>query len=171
MIWILIILGILLLLAGSPLAYVIGAAGVMAFVVSEKVSYLAVLPQRIFSQLDLFALMAMALFIMTGEIMTRLRVTKALVDFSICLVGRFKGGLGHVNVLTNIFFAGVSGSAVADAAALSNTLVPRHAGAGLPQALRGRHHGGRFRHRSHHPSEHHPRLLTAPSCRFRSPPC
>jgi tripartite ATP-independent transporter DctM subunit len=124
MVWVLVILGILFILSGSPLAYVIGAAGVMAFVVAGKISYLAVLPQRIFSQLDVFALMAMALFIMTGEIMTRLRVTKALIDFSICLVGRFKGGLGHVNVLTNIFFAGVSGSAVADAAALSNTLVP-----------------------------------------------
>ncbi len=101
-----------------------GAAAVLSFIASDNVRYLAVLPQRIFSALDVFALMAMVLFIMTGEVMNRTGVTRYLIDFSMSLVGRFKGGLGHVNILTSIFFAGVSGSAVADAAALSNTLVP-----------------------------------------------
>ena len=52
--------------------------------------------------------MAMCLFITTGEIMNRTGVTRALVDFSMCLVGRFRGGLGYVNVLTSVFFAGIS---------------------------------------------------------------
>lgn len=124
MIWLVIIPAVLFLLSGAALAYVIGAAGVLAFIATENVRYLAILPQRIFSQLDVFALMAMVLFIMTGEVMNRTGVTRHLVDFSMCLVGRLKGGLGHVNIMTSIFFAGVSGSAVADAAALSNTLVP-----------------------------------------------
>lgn len=115
---------ILFLIAGTPLAYVVGAGAVLTFVATDNVRYLAVLPQRIFSQLDVFALMAMSLFIATGEIMNRAGVTRALVDFSMSLMGRFKGGLGHVNIATSVFFAGVSGSAVADAAALGNTLIP-----------------------------------------------
>ncbi len=124
MFWIVTIVSILFLIAGAALAYVVGAAAVLTFIASDNARYLAVLPQRIFSQLDIFALMAMVLFIMTGEVMNRTGVTRSLINFSMSIVGRFKGGLGHVNILTSIFFAGVSGSAVADAAALSNTLVP-----------------------------------------------
>ena len=102
----------------------VGAAAVLAFIASDNVRYLAILPQRVFSQLDVFALMAMALFILAGEFMNRTGVTRYLVEFSMSLVGRFKGGLGHVNIMTSVFFAGVSGSAVADAAALGNTLIP-----------------------------------------------
>jgi tripartite ATP-independent transporter DctM subunit len=122
--WFAAILTILFLLAGAALAYVVGAAAVLSFAASGNIRYLAVLPQRIFSQLDVFALMAMVLFIMTGEVMNRSGITRYLIDFSMTIVGRFKGGLGHVNILTSIFFAGVSGSAIADAAALSNTLIP-----------------------------------------------
>jgi len=123
LVWVL-IAALCFLLAGTPLAYVVGASAVLSFVATDNIQYLAVLPQRIFSQLDVFALMAMSLFILTGEIMNRTGVTGPLVDFSTSLVGRFRGGLGHVNILTSLFFAGVSGSAVADAAALGNTLIP-----------------------------------------------
>lgn len=115
---------VLFLVCGTALAYVMGATSVLTYLAAGKAPYLAILPQRIFAQIDVFALMAMPLFIMTGEIMNRAGVTTALIDFSMSLLGRFKGGLGHVNIMTSIFFAGVSGSAVADSAALSNTLVP-----------------------------------------------
>ncbi|MCK5721375.1 MAG: TRAP transporter large permease subunit, partial [Gammaproteobacteria bacterium] len=124
MTWIIVLSAILFLASGTALAYIVGALGVLAFWATDNLRYLAILPQRIFSQLDIFALMAMPLFIMTGEIMNRLGITRVLVDFSMSMVGRFKGGLGHVNIMTSLFFAGVSGAAVADAAALSNTLVP-----------------------------------------------
>ena len=124
MAWLVVISVFLFLVSGAALAYVVGAAAVMTFIASDNIRYLAILPQRIFSQLDIFALMAMVLFIMTGEVMNRTGVTRYLIEFSMSIVGRFKGGLGHVNILTSIFFAGVSGSAVADAAALSNTLIP-----------------------------------------------
>jgi tripartite ATP-independent transporter DctM subunit len=114
----------LFLRAGTPLAYVVGSVAVLLFIFTGNERFLAILPQRIFSQLDVFALMAMVLFIMTGEIMNQTGVTRHLVDFSMSIVGRFKGGLGHVNIITSVFFAGVSGSAVADAAALGNTLIP-----------------------------------------------
>ena len=134
MTWVIIVLSVLFMAAGAPLAYVVGATSVLGFVATEMTRYLAVLPQRVFSQIDVFALMAMCLFITTGEIMNRTGVTKALVDFAMCLVGRFRGGLGYVNVLTSVFFAGISGSAVADAAALSKTLVPAMLQKGYPRS-------------------------------------
>ncbi|WP_108661536.1 TRAP transporter large permease [Acuticoccus kandeliae] len=115
---------LVLLVSGLALAYVIGASAVLAFVAVDKTRYLAILPQQIFSKIDVFALMSMPLFILTGEIMNRGGVTRVLIDLSMALVGRLRGGLGHVNIMTSVFFAGISGSAVADAAALSNTLVP-----------------------------------------------
>lgn len=124
MMWLVPIVAAILLAAGAALAYVIGAGAVLSFVFLDNARYLGVLPQKIFSQIDVFSLMAMPLFILAGEIMNRGGVTKALLDVSMSLVGRLRGGLGHVNVLTSVFFAGISGSAIADAAALSNTLVP-----------------------------------------------
>lgn len=124
MVWLVIIFTLLSLCAGSALAYVVGGAAVLCFVGVDKIRYLAILPQRIFSHVDIFVLMAMVLFIMTGEVMNRTGVTRYLIEFSMSIVGRIKGGLGHVNILASIFFAGISGSAVADAAALSNTLIP-----------------------------------------------
>lgn len=114
----------LLLLSGAAFAYLMGATAVLAFVVNDKARYLAVLPQRIFAQLDVFAFMAMPLFVLTGELMNRAGVTDALIRFATALLGRLRGGLGHVNILTSVFFAGISGSAIADAAAISNTLIP-----------------------------------------------
>jgi len=112
------------LFSGLAIAYVIGGAAVLAFLATDNARYLAILPQQIFSKIDVFALMAMPLFILAGELMNRGGITTALINLSMALVGRVRGGLGHVNILTSVFFAGISGSAVADAAALSNTLVP-----------------------------------------------
>jgi len=116
---------ILLLAAGVPLAYVTGVAAVAVFVVAGDAQYLAIVPQRMFSQMDVFAIMAMPLYIWAGELMNRGGITKALVDFALLAVGRVRGGLGHANVLTSVFFSGISGSAAADIAALSNTFVPQ----------------------------------------------
>jgi tripartite ATP-independent transporter DctM subunit len=124
MIWLVPLAAVALLGSGLALAYVIGAVTILAFVATDNVRYLAALPQQIFSQIDVFALMAMPLFILVGEIMNRGGVTRALINLSMALVGRLRGGLGHVNIMTSVFMSGISGSAVADAAALSNTLVP-----------------------------------------------
>jgi tripartite ATP-independent transporter DctM subunit len=130
------VVALLLLASGLALAYVIGGSAVLAFLALEQGRYLAILPQQIFSKIDVFALMAMPLFILAGELMNRGGVTRVLIDAAMVLVGRVRGGLGHVNILTSVFFAGISGSAVADSAALSNTLVPamRERGYSLPYA-------------------------------------
>lgn len=124
MIWLVPIAAVLMLGSGLALAYVIGGAAVLSFIATDNTRYLAILPQKVFSQISVFSLLAMPLFILAGELMNRGGVTKALIDLSMAMVGRLRGGLGHVNIMTSVFFAGISGSAVADAAALSNTLVP-----------------------------------------------
>ncbi|HVO17553.1 MAG TPA: TRAP transporter large permease [Alphaproteobacteria bacterium] len=124
MIWLVSLAGLAMLAAGAAVAYAFGAASILTFLATDNARYLPILPQRVFSQIDVFALMAMPLFILAGEIMNRAGITRALVDLSMALLGRLKGGLGYVNILTSVFFAGISGSAVADAAALANTLVP-----------------------------------------------
>ncbi|MCW5749840.1 MAG: TRAP transporter large permease [Alphaproteobacteria bacterium] len=122
--WLVAMAGLGFLALGTAVAYAVGAASVLAFIASDNMRYLAIIPQRIFSQIDVFALMAMPLFILAGEIMNRGGITRALIEFSMALLGRLKGGLGHVNILASVFFAGISGSAVADSAALGSTLVP-----------------------------------------------
>ncbi|MBT6384865.1 MAG: TRAP transporter large permease, partial [Alphaproteobacteria bacterium] len=122
--WVVLGAGFVFLMCGTAIAYVIGASSILTYVLNDQARYLAIIPQRIFAQIDVFALMAMPLFILTGDIMNRSGITRVMIDFSMALVGRMKGGLGHVNILTSVFFAGISGSAVADSAALSNTLVP-----------------------------------------------
>ncbi|MDF1734072.1 MAG: TRAP transporter large permease, partial [Minwuia sp.] len=122
--WFIPIVFLVLLISGTAFAYLMGAVSVLSFIAVGKAQFLSILPQRIFAQLDVFAFMAMPLFILTAEIMTRSGVTRSLIDFSMSVVGRFKGGLGHVNILTSVFFAGISGSAIADSAALSRTFVP-----------------------------------------------
>ncbi|WP_296933519.1 TRAP transporter large permease [uncultured Marinobacter sp.] len=112
------------LFAGTAFAYLVGGAAVVAFVAAGYQDYIAIFPQRIFSQLNVFVFMAMPLFILTGEIMNRAGVMSAMIDFAMALVGRLKGGLGHVNIMTSLFFSGISGSAVADSAAVSNSLIP-----------------------------------------------
>ncbi|MCA2013710.1 TRAP transporter large permease [Pararhodobacter sp. CCB-MM2] len=136
MIWLAPLVGALLLGSGLAIAYVVGGATVLAFYGAGQERYLAILPQQIFSKIDVFALMAMPLFILAGEIMNRGGVTRVLIRLAMAIVGRLPGGLGHVNVLTSVFFAGISGSAVADSAAVSNTLVPamREQGYKLPFA-------------------------------------
>lgn len=109
---------------GVAISYVAGSAAVLAFIATGYGNYLAIMPQRIFSQIDVFTFLSMPLFILAGELMTRGGVTRALIDLAMLMVGRLKGGLGYVNISASVFLAGVSGSAVADAAATTKTLVP-----------------------------------------------
>lgn len=126
-----------LLFGGAVLAHLIGAASVLSFFAADRVRFLAAAPQRIIAHVDLFSIMSMPLFILAGEIMNRSGVTQALIDLATALMARLKGGLGHVNILTSVFFAGISGSAMADAASVSNTLVPAMRRAGYDASYAG----------------------------------
>ncbi|GAB1381517.1 TRAP transporter large permease [Pararhodobacter sp.] len=126
-----------LLFGGAVLAHLIGAASVLSFFAADRARFLAAAPQRIIAHIDLFSIMSMPLFILAGEIMNRAGVTRALIDLAMALMARLKGGLGHVNILTSVFFAGISGSAMADAASVSNTLVPAMRKAGYTSSYAG----------------------------------
>ncbi|MGE4324548.1 MAG: TRAP transporter large permease [Pseudodonghicola sp.] len=126
-----------LLLGGAVLAHLIGAASILSFVAADRLRFLAAAPQRIIAHVDLFSIMSMPLFILAGEIMNRAGVTRALLSLSMGMMARLKGGLGHVNILTSVFFAGISGSAMADAASVSNTLVPAMRKAGYSASYAG----------------------------------
>lgn len=79
---------------------------------------LAVLGQRLFAGINSFSLMAIPFFMLSGELMTEGGISRRLVNFAYSLVGHFTGGLGMVDILTSVIFAGVSGSAAADTAAI-----------------------------------------------------
>ncbi len=105
---------IVLLAVGVPVAFALGGATLAAIVVGGLPAI--ALPKYLFSGIDVFALMAVPFFILTAELMTGGALSEVLLRFASQFVGRFRGGLGHTNILTITFFSGISGSALADAA-------------------------------------------------------
>lgn len=88
--------------------------------------------QNIFSMLNSYTLLAVPLFLIVGNVMEHGGITERLVNFAKVLVGHIRGGLGHVNILTNMFMAGISGSATADATALGSIMLPAMRQEGYP---------------------------------------
>lgn len=85
---------------------------------------MALLYRNVYNGMDSFPLMAIPFFMLAGELMNRGGITMRLVEFSQAMMGHFRGGLAHVNVLSSMLFAGLSGSAVADTSALGSMLIP-----------------------------------------------
>ncbi|MEC7299606.1 MAG: TRAP transporter large permease [Pseudomonadota bacterium] len=111
----LIILFFATLILGVPVAFTMGVAGMAAIFIEGSLNPL-IATQRMFAGIDSFPLMAVPFFILASELMTACGLTRALLNFANALVGHLRGGLGHVNVLVSMLFAGISGSALADAA-------------------------------------------------------
>nr|WP_319391133.1 TRAP transporter large permease [uncultured Cohaesibacter sp.] len=112
---ILIILFFATLFVGVPVAFTMGIAGLSAIYIDGTLNPL-VAAQRMFGGIDSFPLMAVPFFILASELMTACGLTNSLLRFANAMVGHVRGGLGHVNVLVSMLFAGISGSALADAA-------------------------------------------------------
>jgi tripartite ATP-independent transporter DctM subunit len=108
---------------GMPIAFTMGFSALAALALGGNIP-LTVVPQRIVVALDSFALMAVPLFILAGQLMNYGGITKRIIGFSNALVGHIRGGLSHVNVVASMIFAGVSGSSTADAAGIGSVLVP-----------------------------------------------
>lgn len=111
------------ILLGVPVAFCLGLAGISFIIVTENLPF-NILPTLMFGGIDSFPLMAIPFFIMAGDLMSRCGVLPKLVDLADSLVGHWKGGLAYVNILASMFFAGVTGVAVADTAAVGSMLVP-----------------------------------------------
>jgi tripartite ATP-independent transporter DctM subunit len=111
------------ILLGVPVAFCLGLAGIGYILVVKNLPF-NILPTLMFGGIDSFPLMAIPFFIMAGDLMARSGVLPRLVDLADSLVGHLKGGLAYVNILASMFFAGVTGVAVADAAAIGSMLIP-----------------------------------------------
>jgi len=103
---------VLLFILGMPIAFaMIFSATVYALMAGIDLGFMAI---QMFTGLDSFVLLAIPLFILASEVMNHSSVAKRIFDFANALVGFIPGGLAHVNVVSNIIFSGMSGSAVAD---------------------------------------------------------
>ena len=123
MLLVLFVIFLTLLFLGLPVAYSMGIASVSVLFLMGTVPTILV-PQRLFLAINSFPLMAVPFFILAGLLMNYGGLTRRIVNLSNALVGHFSGGLAHVNILASMLFAGVSGSASADASAIGSMLIP-----------------------------------------------
>ena len=98
-----------LVLFGMPIGFAIGLSGVVGLIGMGGENFLAIGPSKIFNGLNIFPFLAMPFFILAGEIMNDIGITSRLVKLAQVLVGRFRGGLAHTNMLASVFFAGLTG--------------------------------------------------------------
>lgn len=121
MAWLLVLL-FGLFFAGVPITFSLGIAALAGLLTSGMP--LVVVVQKLWTAVDSFPLVAVPLFILAGDIMAVGGITRRLVDFAQALVGHMTSGLAMVAIVGCMFFAAVSGSAIADAAAIGGLLIP-----------------------------------------------
>ncbi|MHA6250802.1 TRAP transporter large permease [Oceanobacillus sp. CAU 1775] len=107
-----------------PIAIVLGISGVVLLFVSGNEGMIMNGPQRLFSSLESYSLLAIPLFMLAGEIMNSGGITRRLIDFAQKFVGHFRGGLAYVNIVANTFLASIIGSAAAQIAMMTKVMVP-----------------------------------------------
>ena len=112
------------LIIGLPVFFGLVAAPGILLWLNEQPRDLALLYRNVYNGMDSFPLMAIPFFMLAGVLMNRGGITSRLVEFSQALMGHFRGGLAHVNILSSMLFAGLSGSAVADTSAIGSMLMP-----------------------------------------------
>ncbi|MGO7831698.1 TRAP transporter large permease [Rhizobium johnstonii] len=121
--WILFGVFTTLMLIGTPIAFCLGVASF------ATVLYMGLPPlvifQRLNSGMSVFSLLAIPFFIYAGDLMVRGGIASRIVAFAASLVGHVRGGLGQVNIVTATLFGGISGSAVAEAAAVGGLMIPQ----------------------------------------------
>lgn len=122
MVWIAIVF-LVLLVMGIPIAFVLGLTSLLYILNSGTVS-LKIVPMRMYGGIDEFVLLAIPFFILAGQLMTTSGITQDLVKLSNLAVGKIRGSLAHINIVASIFFAGLTGAATSDAAALGSILIP-----------------------------------------------
>jgi tripartite ATP-independent transporter DctM subunit len=114
---------VVLMLIGTPIAFCLGAASF------ATILYLGLPPMVIFQQMNsgmnVFTLLAIPFFIYAGDLMVRGGIAQRIVAFAGSLVGHLRGGLGQVNIAASTLFGGISGSAVAEAAAVGGLMIPQ----------------------------------------------
>lgn len=124
----------LFLIAGVPVAMALGAATMSAIMFSTDFAITtAVIPQRIFGGLESTSLMAIAFFVLAGNLMTKGGISRRLVDLANSMVGMVRGGMSLALILSSAFFAALSGSAPATVIAIGSMLYPDMVRIGYPK--------------------------------------
>jgi tripartite ATP-independent transporter DctM subunit len=121
----------IMMAAGMPLFLTMGSSCLVYLMANGEI--LLSIPQRLTASANSFPLLAAPFFMLTGMAMNTAGITKRIYDFAECLAGRFRGGLAHVNVIGSVIFAGMSGSAVADAAGLGTIEIKAMTDEGYPR--------------------------------------
>ncbi|SHJ03711.1 TRAP transporter, DctM subunit [Palleronia salina] len=115
---------LIFLVIGLPVFFgLLAAPGILLWLNGQERD-ITLLYRNVYNGMDSFPLMAIPFFMLAGELMNKGGITERLVEFSQALMGHLRGGLAHVNVLSSMLFAGLSGSAVADTSALGSMLIP-----------------------------------------------
>lgn len=123
---------LVLIAVGMPIGFALMVSGTVAMALADI--DLVTMAVQVFYGTDSFVVLAVPLFILMGELMGATTISERLIDLARALVGWIRGGLSHVNVLTSMFIAEMSGSAVADAAVSSKIFVPQMEKAGYPRS-------------------------------------
>ncbi len=115
---------LIFLTIGLPVFFgLLAAPGILLWAAGQERD-ITLLYRNVYNGMDSFPLMAIPFFMLAGELMNKGGITERLVEFSQALMGHLRGGLAHVNILSSMLFAGLSGSAVADTSALGSMLIP-----------------------------------------------
>ena len=123
---------VVLLLLGMPVAWAMAAATVAYIGLSGQWALLPILPEKLFQGMDVFILVAIPMFLLAGEIFNQGGIAQRLIDLAEKLVGWIRGGLGQVVIGASVFFAGITGVALGEIAALGRIFIPAMARAGYP---------------------------------------
>ncbi|MFZ9103212.1 MAG: TRAP transporter large permease [Burkholderiaceae bacterium] len=126
---------LLLVLMNVPIAVSLGIVATAAMVMAQGWDSLPNLPIVVFNGAPKFPLLAIPLFILAGAIMNSSGISQRLINLASALFGWIRGGLAHVNIGVSLFFAEISGSAVADVAALGSVLIPEMKKKGYPASM------------------------------------
>ncbi|AGH81322.1 TRAP dicarboxylate transporter subunit DctM [Psychromonas sp. CNPT3] len=125
-----------MLALGVPVSFAIGLSSLATIMLSLPFDpAITVIAQKMASGLDSFALLAIPFFILAGNIMNQGGIALRLIRFAQVIVGRLPGSLAHCNILANMMFGSISGSAVASAAAVGGTMAPLQREAGYDDAF------------------------------------
>lgn len=120
---ILVILFILFVAIGVPIAFSLGIISFLGILTLDTIPN-AVIFTKMFNGLNSFTLLAVPLFILAANLMNTGNITEQLIHVCVAGVGRFRGGLAHANILISMIFAGISGSSQADTAGVGKILIP-----------------------------------------------
>jgi tripartite ATP-independent transporter DctM subunit len=124
----------LCLLVGVPIALSLGLASMLYMVMTDNLGLMAILPQRMLGSVNNFVLLTIPLFLLAGNLMNYGGITDRILTFANACVGHVRGGMSLVNVISSMFFGGVSGAAAADTSALGTVLIPGMVKSGYPKA-------------------------------------